>query len=106
MDRPYRYAHEKFAAAVEALAAGAGDARARVHSAWLEFHTVAPSHLPEELRSDLKWILEKITAKPARNRLKSSIRTSLEDMRNSTAQQVANRIVRIEKGLRELDRQP
>ena len=103
MDRPYRYAHEKFAAAVHALATGAGDARARVHSAWLEFHTVAPSHLPEELRSDLEWILEKITEKPARNRLRSSIRTSLEDMQNSTAQQLAKRILRIEKRLRYLD---
>jgi hypothetical protein len=45
------YVHEKLRAALESLATGAGDVRARLYNAFLSIHTLQESDFPEHFTS-------------------------------------------------------
>jgi hypothetical protein len=49
---PSIYAHEKLLAALESLATGPGDVRARLLAAYETFHPLTQSHFPPNLRKD------------------------------------------------------
>ena len=94
------YPLEKFTQAVYSLATGEGDARSRVLDAYMAFHPVNDTDLPEELQPDYQWVMAKLTSRePIYNHrgevYKGSVEHSLEKMRNKTAAEIARRIVKI-----------
>jgi len=97
-----RYAHEKFSAAIRGMAVGAGDARDRMRSAFMTFHTIRPSDLPAPLDRHLQWVYDQLTRKPARYRLEGTLDSTLAQMKNSTASKIAERVLAITDAIEEL----
>ena len=58
---PYSYTVEKLTAALESLATHPGDARERLGSAFLIFHTLTEKDFPPEYQEKWKWVMDKIT---------------------------------------------
>lgn len=98
------YARGKFDSAIDLLATGEGDARARLVSVHRTIYVVRPADLPAPLDQHLEWIYEQLTKKPARHRWEGSVEASLSAVRNSTASKIAKRVMEIANALREIDR--
>jgi len=56
----YGYAREKLLNAINVLATGRGDVRARLHGAYLHAHTLRPENFPEELWPDWKHVCDNL----------------------------------------------
>jgi len=105
------YAEEKFLQAERALAVGQGDIKGRLNAAYMCFHPVGAEDLPEELRDDYKWIISKLTRKPAltakysENNISGSVEQTLHSMQRKTAVSIAERILYMRRQLSEYNGQ-
>ena len=97
------YAEGKFNTAVRSLAVGEGDARKRVTNVFSIIHVVRPEDLPPPLDRHLAWVYGKITSRPACHRLEGSVESTLDQMRNSTASEIAQRILDLADALSTLE---
>ena len=94
---PHHYAVEKLTATIEALATGHGDARSRVASAFLIFHTLRPEDFPPERQKDWERLMDEITKHGpvldghGRPRV-GSVDNTMSRIRNTTASRVAQKL--------------
>jgi hypothetical protein len=97
---PPFYAHEKLLAALESLATGPGDVRARLLAAYQTFHPLKQSHFPPNLRKDFEWVLRQLTKHEPiydyKGRLdRGSVEETLRRIKNVTGVKIATRIYRL-----------
>ena len=105
----YEYAWEKFGRAIYTLAVSAGDIRKRLLLVFQgDLLCIKPKHLPESIRNDYAWVVERITKhdesyKGQRSHihaitsgqakwdylLPGKVEASLKRMRDSTATKIA-----------------
>ena len=105
----YGYAWEKFGRAIYTLAVSAGDIRKRLLLVFQgDLLCITPEHLPESIRNDYAWVVERITKhdesyKGQRQRLHAitsgqakwdyllpgKVEASIYRMRSSTATKIA-----------------
>jgi hypothetical protein len=97
-----RYIQGKFDDAVRVLALGEGDMRSRMESAYLALIVVQEHDLPEPLRDHWAWVVEQLTHRAARHQWEGTLKATLSQMRNTTAQKIAERIYEIRAALHEL----
>ena len=103
---PSIYAHEKLLAALESLATGPGDVRARLLAAFETFHPLTQSHFPPHLRKDFAWVLKQLKkCEPIfdyKGRLlRGSVEETLRHIKNVTGTKIATRIYRLYHALDE-----
>lgn len=97
---PSIYAHEKLLGALESLATGPGDVRARLLTAYETFHPLTPSHFPLHLRKDFGWVLKQLKKREpiydSKGRLvRGSVEETLRHIKNITGAKIATRIYRL-----------
>jgi len=104
MDRKYHKAELAFTRAIIALATGPGNMRARLPSVYPILAVVSSHDLPETLREDFDWIMQKLTAREPRfagpTVWETTADASVARMRTNTAVKVAQRIAYISERLR------
>jgi len=98
------YALEKLNSVMHTLTVGQGDARDRLKSASWNLLVLRADDLPVPLDRHWTWIMKKLTAREPRYQGEGSVEASLAQMRNSTASQIAERILKVHNALREIDR--
>ena len=90
------YAYTNFSEAVDIMATHPGNIKDRLVAANNQFAPVLEKDLPEELKADYKWIMEKLTKKePVFD--EGSVRATLFGMHTKTAVKIAKKIVFFEK---------
>ena len=97
---PSVYAHEKLLTALESLATGAGDVRARLLTAYQTIHPLTQGHFPPRLRKDFSWVLRQLTKRGPiydyKQRLdRGSVEETLRHIRKATGVRIATRIYRL-----------
>lgn len=100
MNSTYKYAYEKFVAALESLATRTGDVRERLAGAYFHFHTVRDKHLPGYLQHDYQWVLKQLmrydpVVGPDGIVIRNSLDETLRRIRKSTGTKIAKRIFEI-----------
>ena len=95
---PDDYVYEKLRAALESLATGAGDVRARLYNAFLNIHTLQESDFPEHLRPDFRWVWSQLNKFPpsysADGKLvHGSAEETLAKIRNATGVKIAKQLL-------------
>ena len=103
---PSIYAHEKLLAALESLATGPGDVRARLLAAFETLHPLTRSHFPPHLRKDFAWVLKQLKkCEPIYDYkgrlLRGSVEETLRHIKNVTGTKIATRIYRLYHALDE-----
>jgi len=99
---PLGYAQERFVHAIHILATTA-DIKRGLAAAFLEIQIIPKDVLPEEVRRDFEWVVNKMTSKtphypdqvPVPSKI-GSISASVRGMHRTTAEQIAKRICLIE----------
>lgn len=96
--RPELYVHEKLRVALESLATGTGDVRARLYNAFLSIHTLQESDFPEHLRPDFRWVWGQLNKLPASyaddgKLVRGSVEETLRKIRNATGVKIAKRLL-------------
>jgi hypothetical protein len=97
---PELYAYEKLRVALDGLATGAGDVRARLLNAFISFHTLKDGDFPEHLRSDYRWVIEQLNRFPPYQLsdgkiVRGSVEETLRRIKNSTGVAIAERLLRL-----------
>ena len=96
------YAHGKFTEAVRSMAAGPGDIRSRLKSAFMALYVVKPTELPPPLQRHLEWVFQQLTWRPPRYGREGSLHATLARMKRATGVRIAKRILAITDALDEL----
>jgi hypothetical protein len=96
----YSYVQQKLTLVIHGLAIGKGDIRSRLNDTYQIFHSLTVNDFPPKLQSEWEWILKKINSKsPIINHkgdvIIGSVENSLKGMRNSTAQKIAIKILKL-----------
>jgi hypothetical protein len=96
--RPEDYVYEKLCVALDSLATGPGDVRARLHSAFLGIHTLQDTDFPEHLRAEFRWVWGQLNKFPPTYRddgmlVRGSVEETLSKIRRATGVKIAKRVV-------------
>jgi hypothetical protein len=106
MERQYLHARHKLIQAVRSLALGPEDMRGRLPRVYFLLDDLTPDDLPEALRDDFTWVMEKLTAREPRFTgpavWETTAQASVAAMRTKTAVRVAEVIVYISERLRDI----
>ena len=90
----FNYAYVNFCDAIDKMAIYPGTIRDRLLIAYDQFSPVTINDIPEELKDDYNWIIEKLTKKdPVFD--EGSVRATLYGMRTKTAVKIAEKILLI-----------
>jgi len=92
----YSYTNEKLFQAIEILATGRGDVRARLWPAFLAVHTLTIDNFPEDLRDDWQFIYDNLTKyEPIYNHegkvSVGSVQNTLRRIKNKTGSKIAEK---------------
>jgi hypothetical protein len=96
------YVRGKFREALRSMAVGGGDIRERLRDAYLIFHVVRENELPVPLQEHYRWIVQRLTWRPARHRWEGSLDATVWQMRRRTGTKIAKRVQDIADALDEL----
>ncbi|MDP2144012.1 MAG: hypothetical protein Q8J80_07755 [Gallionella sp.] len=94
----HTYALEKFLQAERMLCEGLGDIKERLRDAYLCFHVLHQDDIPDELKEEFQWVINRLTSKPPLVPLFSDkvcsgrVEQTLHLMRRKTAGEIADRI--------------
>lgn len=93
----YGYAVEKLTSAIAVLISHPGDARARLYSAFLTFHTLQERDFPPHLVKKWQWIIKELTKFGPLVDLngkvwRGSVEHTMSRIRNSTASKIIKMI--------------
>jgi hypothetical protein len=106
MERQYLTANHKLIQAVRALATGPEDMRGRLPRVYFLLDDLTPDDLPDALRDDFKWMMDKLTAREPRWTgpvfWETPAQASVAAMRNKTAVRIAEAIFYISDRLRDI----
>lgn len=96
--KDYSYAKEKLWDAIQSLAIGPKDVRARLIRAYLSCHTLRPEHFPDELKKDWQWIVKQLTRyEPIYNHKGEvrigSVENTMNMIKNTTGSKIAGKIL-------------
>ena len=98
------YAYRKLCDAVDALATGPGDVRARLLNAFSIFHPIEERDLPTQMQPDYRWVMAQLTRFGPKldwkgELYRGSVEHTLERIQNSTGSKIAARLVKIRSQL-------
>ena len=94
------YAKSVLREVIKELATGEKDVRKRICSNDVIFEKLKEQDFPEALREEWKWIIQNVKMKEPRylsngKMIRSNIENTMDDIRNSTASKIAERIFEI-----------
>jgi hypothetical protein len=93
----------KLELAIRTLALHGGEMRKRLFDAFLEFNTIDPNALPKPLNKELALIYSKLSSKKEQFRGQGTLLATLNQIRNTTAVEIAERIYRLFEILKEIE---
>jgi hypothetical protein len=105
------YTEEKFIQAERALTLGMGAIKSRLSDAYVCLLPLTEDDFPEHLREDYRWVIRRLTTKPALRAqftgkvISGRVSRTLHFMKNRTALTIAERIVYLRARLREYNDQ-
>lgn len=93
----YSYAREKMGLAMFTLAIGKGDVRSRLRDVYCMIFRLRQNDFPEEYQKDWKWIIKQLTKF-------GSVKNTLNRIKNTTGEKIAEKVFNIGWGLYTNDR--